>query len=71
MIKVTDAELQEGYPCDYIASSLPIVAKKGILICLTRNLDKRRGFVNGALAVVWEQLDGNRAAAGIWYWSTL
>ena len=31
-----------------------------MLIRLTRNLDKQRGFVNGALAVVWEQLDGNR-----------
>ena len=34
--------------------------KKRILIRLTRNLDKERGFVNGALAEVWEVLDGNR-----------
>jgi len=61
VLKVSAEEQAAGFPCDYTcASSLRIVAKKGILIRLTRNLDKQRGFVNGALAVVWEQLDGNR-----------
>ena len=32
----------------------------GLIIRLTRNFDKQRGFVNGALAVVCESLDGNR-----------
>ena len=36
-----------------------IVAQTGIKLRLTRNLDKQRGFVNGALAVVWESLRGN------------
>ena len=61
LLKVTEEEQAQGFPCDYTcASDLKIVAKKGILIRLTRNLDKQRGFVNGALAVVWEILDGNR-----------
>ena len=35
------------------------MAKPGIVIRLSRNFDKQRGFVNGALAVVVESLRGN------------
>ena len=38
---------------------LRILARPGLVLRLTRNLDKQRGFVNGALAVVCEALDGN------------
>ena len=37
-------------------SSLRILARLGIKIRLTRNFDKARGFVNGALGVVVESL---------------
>ena len=54
---ITDEQLEAGYPCDPTSKSkLRIIAKKGILIRLTRNLDKTRGFVNGALAFVFEPL---------------
>ena len=36
-----------------------ILARSGIVLRLSRNLDKQRGFVNGALAVVCEALRGN------------
>ncbi len=35
------------------------MAKPGIVLRLSRNFDKQRGFVNGALAVVCESLRGN------------
>ncbi len=59
-LQVTEEELKSGYSCDPASKSdLRIVAKKGLLIRLTRNLDKQRGFVNGAVAEVWEALEGN------------
>jgi hypothetical protein len=49
-----------GYRCDPTSkSNLKILARPGMVLRLTRNLDKRRGFVNGALAVVCESLSGN------------
>ena len=61
LLKITPQELAQGCPCDFTAkSSLRIVAKPGIMIRLTRNLDKKNGFVNGALATIVEALDGNR-----------
>ena len=57
---ITKEELDKGYLCDPASKSpLRILARKGILIRLTRNLDKQRGFVNGALAHVYESLLGN------------
>ena len=54
---ITDKQLEKGYPCDPTSKSkLRIVAVKGILIRLTRNFDKQRGFVNGAIAKVFEDL---------------
>ena len=47
----TDEQLKTGNRCDPTSkSNLRIIAKKDILIRLTRNLDKARGFVNGAIA---------------------
>ena len=46
-------ELATGYACDPTSKSdTPIVAQPGLLVRLTRNLDKQRGFVNGAVAVI-------------------
>jgi len=57
---VSEADLKTGYPCDpNCKSDLSIVARPGIMIRLSRNCDKQRGFVNGALAVVCESLRGN------------
>ncbi len=55
---MTDEQLKTGYRCDPTSkSNLRIIAKKDILVRLTRNLDKARGFVNGAIATVFEDLD--------------
>ena len=44
-------EAEKGYLCDPATkSTLRILARKGILIRLSRNFDKQRGFVNGAYA---------------------
>jgi len=60
LMGVTEEELATGYYPDPSGKvSLRIVAKKGLVIRLTRNLDKQRGFVNGATAVVYESLRGN------------
>ena len=54
---ITEEQLKAGYPCDPTSKSkLRIIAKPGILIRLTRNFDKSRGFVNGAIAKVFEDL---------------
>ena len=50
-----------GVNCDPSSKSdLRVVFKKGLIYRLTRNFDKGRGFVNGALAEGIESLDGNR-----------
>ena len=60
-IGVTEADLASGYLCDPTTKSeLRILARPGLLIRLSRNFDKQRGFVNGALAEVCESLHGNR-----------
>ena len=57
VIGVTQEELEWGYACDPTSKSvLRIVATKGVLLRLTRNFDKRRGFVNGAIVRVFEDL---------------
>ena len=48
-------DLTAGFLCDPATKSdLRILARKGILIRLSRNFDKQRGFVNGALARIEE-----------------
>ena len=50
-LDLSDAELEHGYLCDpSTQSTLRIVARAGILLRLSRNLDKQRGFVTGAVA---------------------
>lgn len=57
---ITRSELESGFFCDPTTESkLRIVAKPGVYIRLARNLDKKRGFVNGAIAVIVYSLDGN------------
>ena len=57
---IREAELADGYICDpSTKSQLRILARPGILIRLSRNLDKQRGFVTGAVATVCESLCGN------------
>ena len=40
-------------------STLPILARPGIVIRLTKNFDKQRGFVNCAVGTVYESLRGS------------
>jgi hypothetical protein len=57
----TAEDLAEVYICDPTTKSkLRIVAKPGLIIRLPRNFDKQGGFVNGALAEIFESLDHNR-----------
>ena len=57
---IDEEDLATGYMCDPTTkSSLRILARPGIKIRLTRNFDKARGFVNGALGVVVESLRGD------------
>ena len=60
VLEVSEEELAGGFKCDPTSkSTLRIVAKPGILLRLTRNFDKTRGFVNSAVAEVVESLRGN------------
>ena len=62
VLEVSQEELAGGFKCDPTSkSTLPIVAKTGIMLRLTRNFDKTRGFVNGAVGEVVESLRGNAA----------
>ena len=57
---IKEADLADGFVCDpQTKSSLRILARPGIIVRLSRNLDKTRGFVNGALAEVVSSLRGN------------
>jgi len=56
---VTGEDLLWGYSGDPNASAGTMFIKKGLWLRLTRNLDKSRGFVNGALGQVVELLSSN------------
>jgi hypothetical protein len=57
---ITRDEVDKGFLCDPTTkSTLRILARPGIIMRLSRNLDKGRGFVNGALAEVCDSLEGN------------
>ena len=59
-VGITDAELKNGFlPDPTSKSNLRIVARPGVLVRLTRNEDKDKGFVNGAIGEVCESLRGN------------
>ena len=61
LLGITAQDLLQGYLCDPNSKSpLRILAKPGIIIRLTRNFDKQRGFVNGAMAEIVESLRGNQ-----------
>ena len=60
VLGISAEELASGFLCDPATKSeLRILARKGILIRLSRNFDKQRGFVNGALAEIEYPLRGN------------
>ena len=60
VLGISAEEIDKGYLCDPATkSTLRILARPGILLRLSRNLDKQRGFVNGALCTVLESLSGN------------
>lgn len=48
---------QRGYPGDVKAGADRLVIQAGMRLRLTRNLDKDRGFVNGAIGIVTQLLD--------------
>ena len=59
-VGITEAELRQGFlPDPASKSGHRIVARPGVLVRLTRNEDKTRGFVNGAIGEVVESLRGN------------
>ena len=57
LLGIREDELEQGFPGDIKIDGPRIVAKVGLLIRLTRNMDKDRGFVNGALGVVHHVID--------------
>ena len=57
---ITEEDLQYGAVCDLqTQSQLNILVRPGIILRLSRNLDKVRGFVNSTVCVVIESLRGN------------
>jgi hypothetical protein len=56
LLGITAADLQAGYASDPKIDSDQIILRKDLCIRLTRNLDKGRGFVNGAIGVVVDVL---------------
>lgn len=52
----TICSAEDSFPCDPDYGSVPMRVRPGMCLRLTRNLDKERGFVNGALGVVTEVL---------------
>jgi len=63
---ITEEDLiSRGFPTDpNVGKNGYIVIRPGITIRLTRNIDKERGFVNGAIAVVVEVLVDYNPSAG-------
>ena len=59
---ITEEDLErDGFPGDAAAFAGPIILRVGLRLRLSRNLDKPRGFVNGALCTIVEVL--SRAVA--------
>ena len=57
---ISSSDLETGYLPDPASKShLKVLARPGLVLRLTRNFDKARGFVNGALCIVRESLNGN------------
>ena len=47
---------RDAYPCDVDYGGEPMIVRPGMWLRLTRNLDKRRGFCNGAMGQVVDVL---------------
>ena len=56
LLDITEAELDSGYAPEPKIGGSKIILREGLCIRLTRNLDKPRGFVNGAIGVVMKTL---------------
>jgi len=56
---ITAAMREQGYPGDPKVDSSGIVVKPGIVVRMTRNVDKPRGYVNGAIGIVKDVLWNN------------
>ena len=52
LLGVTEAQVAAGFPGDPKVGASKIYIKPNLYIRLTRNLDKDRGFVNGAIGIV-------------------
>ena len=63
---ITEADLESrGFPTDpNVGMNGYIVIRPGITIRLTKNIDKERGFDNGAIAVVVDVLVGYTPSEG-------
>ena len=63
---ITEADLESrGFPTDpNVGKNGYIVVRPGITIRLTRNIDKERAFVNGAIAVVVDVLEDCNPSEG-------
>ena len=57
-VPITEEDLErDGYAIDpNVGKGQKLIVRRGLTIRLTRNLDKERGFVNGAIAVVCDVL---------------
>jgi hypothetical protein len=56
------AQQPDAYPCDIDYGALPMIVRPGMWLRLTRNLDKKRGFCNGAMGQVVDLLCSDRHA---------
>ena len=67
--------MSRGFPTDpNVGKNGYIVIRPGITIRLTRNIDKERGFVNGAIAVVVDVLvdyNPSEEATHVHFYSTI
>jgi hypothetical protein len=56
LLGITEEQLSTGFPGDPKVHAGPIYVKEGLFLRLSRNLDKPRGFVNGAIGLVVHKL---------------
>jgi hypothetical protein len=54
------ARQDDAWPCDLDYGDEPMIVRPGMWLRLTRNLDKRRGFCNGAMGQVVDVLHSSR-----------
>jgi hypothetical protein len=56
------ANQPDAYPCDMDYGAVPMIVRRGMWLRLTRNLDKPRGFCNGAMGQVIDVLRSDKLA---------